>query len=131
MKIIADTNLLIRAIIEDDLRQSKAAQAELCNADAVAVGMSALCELAWVLTQRYHLPDVEVAEAIRALVTSKNVVVNWPAVEAGLAVLDAGGDFADGVIAFEGLHLDGEIFVSFDRQAVKLLKAQGLEARQL
>ncbi len=108
MKIIADTNILIRAIVEDDPRQAKAAQAELRNADAVAIGMSALCEVAWVLMQRYHLPDAEVAEVIRALVASTNVVVNWPAVEAGLAVLDAGGDFADGVIAFEGLQLDGE-----------------------
>lgn len=31
-----------------------------------------------------------------------NVEMNRPAVELGLSVLDAGGDFADGVIAYEG-----------------------------
>ena len=39
--------------------------------------------------------------------------------------VEAGGDFADGVIAHEGRWLGGETFVSFDRQAVKLLAAQG------
>jgi len=39
-------------------------------------------------------------------------------------MLDAGGDFADGVIAHEGAWLGGT-FVSFDRQAVTLLQAQG------
>jgi predicted nucleic-acid-binding protein len=131
MKIAADTNLLIRAVIEDDPRQAKIAQDELQNADVVAIGMSALCELAWVLTQRYHLPTASVAHAIRAFVASANVIVNRPAVDAGLVILDAGGDFADGVIAFEGRQLGGETFVSFDRQAMKLLKAAGEDAKQL
>ena len=131
MKIAADTNLLIRAVIEDDPRQAKIAQAELQNADVVAIGLSALCELAWLLTQRYRLPTAAVADAIRALTASANVIVNRPAVEAGLAILDAGGDFADGVIAFEGRQLGGEPFVSFDRQAIRLLKAAGAEARLL
>jgi predicted nucleic-acid-binding protein len=131
VKIAADTNLLIRAIIEDDPRQAKIAQTELQNAAVVAIGMSALCELAWVLTQRYHLSAASVADAIRALTASANVIVNRPAVEAGLAILDVGGDFADGVIAFEGRQLGGETFVSFDKQAVRLLETQGIDARQL
>jgi predicted nucleic-acid-binding protein len=60
-----------------------------------------------------------------------NVVTNRPAVEAGLAVLDMGGDFADGVIAYEGHWLGAEEFVSFDKQAVTLLKSQGKRARLL
>jgi len=52
-------------------------------------------------------------------------------VEAGLAVLDAGGDFADGIMAHEGKWLGGETFVSFDRNAVSLLTKQGNAARLL
>jgi predicted nucleic-acid-binding protein len=62
---------------------------------------------------------------------SENVEMNRPAVEAGLEVLSAGGDFADGVIAFEGNWLGGETFVSFDKKAVALLSAQGRETRLL
>ncbi len=54
-----------------------------------------------------------------------------PAVEAGLALLEAGGDFADGLIAHEGQWLGGEMFVSFDRQAVALLKTRGVAAELL
>jgi predicted nucleic-acid-binding protein len=59
------------------------------------------------------------------------VEANRPAIDAGLVVLDAGGDFADGVIAYEGKWLGAETFASFDKRAVEMLTAQGLAARVL
>jgi predicted nucleic-acid-binding protein len=97
MKIAADTNVLVRIMTGDDLRQSRIAQ----------------------------------AEAIRHLINSANVVVNRPAVAAGLTQMDAGGDFADGAIAYEGNWLGAETFVSFDREAVKLMETRGESARLL
>jgi predicted nucleic-acid-binding protein len=131
MKITADTNLLVRAITGDDAQQSKTAQAALKNADVVALALPALCELAWVLSQGYKISPRDIAEAIRRLMNGANVVVNRPAAEAGLALLDAGGDFADGVIAYEGSWLGADSFVSFDKKAVKLILAQGGAARLL
>jgi predicted nucleic-acid-binding protein len=131
MKIAADTNVLVRAVTEDDPKQSKAAQAALKNADVVALAIPALCELVWVLSQGYKIPASQITEAVRRLINSANVVVNRPAVEAGLAMLDAGGDFADGVIAYEGNWLGADAFVSFDKKAVKLMEAQGISARLL
>lgn len=58
-------------------------------------------------------------------------MTNRPAVEAGLALLEAGGDFADGVMAYEGTWLGGETFISFDKQAVELLAGQGLATQLL
>jgi predicted nucleic-acid-binding protein len=87
--------------------------------------------LVWVLSQGYRIPPREVAETIRRLTNGANVVVNRPAAEAGLALLDAGGDFADGVIAYEGSWLGADAFVSFDKKAVKLIEAQGRSARLL
>jgi predicted nucleic-acid-binding protein len=40
-----------------------------------------------------------------------------------------GGDFADGVIAYEGQWLRGEAFVTLDRKAVAALTARGHVAR--
>jgi predicted nucleic-acid-binding protein len=131
MKITADTNVLVRALTGDDARQSKIAQAALANADVVALALPALCELVWVLLQGYKVPAADIAEAIRRLINSANIVVNRPAVEAGLALLDAGGDFADGVIAHEGSWLGAETFVSFDQKAVQLMEAQGRTVRLL
>jgi predicted nucleic-acid-binding protein len=127
MKITADTNVLVRVLVEDDLRQSKAAQTALQKAEVVAISTSALCEVAWVLSQGYKIHAADTAESIRRLLRGA-VVTNRPAAEAGLAMLDAGGDFADGVIAYEGSWLGAETFVSFDRRAVKLLEAQGKSA---
>ena len=131
MKITADTNVLVRAVIEDHALQSKSAQAALRAAELIAIPIPSLCELVWVLSQGYKIPPRDIAEAIRRLTNSANVVVNRPAAEAGLALLEAGGDFADGVIAFEGNWLGADTFVSFDKKAVKLMEAQGGSARLL
>jgi predicted nucleic-acid-binding protein len=124
MKITADTNVLVRALAEDHAEQSKAAQIALRNADIIALTMPTLCELVWVL-RSYKIQSSDIAETLRGLLNGANIVVNRPAAEAGLAVLDAGGDFADGVIAYEGKWLGADTFVSFDKRAVKLVEAQG------
>ena len=131
MKITADTNLLVRAATGDNEQQSRAAQTAMRKAELVAISISALCELAWVLTQGYKVPSGRVADAIRRLINGENVSVDRPAAEAGLALLDAGGDFADGAIAYEGNWLGADTFVSFDKKAVKLIEAQGRSARLL
>jgi predicted nucleic-acid-binding protein len=131
VKIAADTNVLVRAVVRDDKMQAEAAARVLRNASLVAVAVSSLCEFVWVLRRMYGLPAAEVAAAIRALLEADNVEVDRPAVAAGLAMLDAGGDFADGVIAYEGKWLGAETFVSLDRRAVEMLSAAGVSARLL
>ncbi len=129
MTITADTNLLIRIFADDDRRQRDLALAELENAERIVVTIAVLCEFCWVLTSRYRLAGAEIASAIRAMLDRPKIVAERSAILAGLAMLDAGGDFADGVIACEGRRLGGETFVSFDKRAVRLLAAQGHVAR--
>jgi predicted nucleic-acid-binding protein len=131
VKITADTNVLVRAAVMDDTRQGRLAANALLEAEAVALTVPALCEFVWVLTRGYRRSTVEVAAAVRRLIESGSVLVDRPAVEAGLAVLERGGDFADGVIAFEGRRAGGDVFTSFDEEAVELIGATGGEARLL
>jgi predicted nucleic-acid-binding protein len=131
MKITADTNVLIRAAVQDEPHQSRQAAKALQEADLVAVPIPVFCEFVWVLRRGYKRSVSEVSGAIRRLMKSANVVVNRPAVEAGLSALEAGGDFADGAIAYEGDWLGAEEFVSFDSKAVSMLKSQGTRARLL
>ncbi len=84
-----------------------------------------------MLSHGYKHSSSNIAEAIRRLINGANAVVNQPAVEAGMAMLNVGGDFADGVIAYEGNWLGADTFVSFDKRAVKLLETQGKSARLL
>jgi predicted nucleic-acid-binding protein len=107
MKIAVDTNVLVRVAVRDDARQARLAFRLLKQSPTVIVGLACLCEFVWVLE------------------------MNRPAVEAGLAMLDAGGDFADGIIAAECRWMGGETFVSFDRRAVSKLTAQHYSARLL
>ena len=129
MKITADTNVLVRAAVQDDPQQARRAAKLLQQAELVAVPVPVLCEFVWVLRRGYKKSVPEISGAIRRLMKSANVVMNRPAIEAGLSVLDAGGDFADG--ASEGDWLGAEEFVSFDSQAVSLWRSQGGRARLL
>jgi len=129
VKITVDTNILVRAVVRDDEKQAEAAATLLKEAEVIAVSLPCLCEFVWVLRRVYGFGQDDIAAALEALLDAGNVAVNRPAVDAGLAILKAGGDFADGLIAYEGAWLGGETFVSFDKRAVALAAKQGLQAR--
>lgn len=124
MKIAVDTNVLIRSVVRDDEQQSDVADEILRDASLIAVAIPTLCEFVWVLRKVYDFAWSDIALALRTLLNANNLAVDRTAAEMGLAILEAGGDFADGVIAHGGLRLGGEVFVSFDRKAVTLLKKQ-------
>lgn len=129
MRVAVDTNVLVRAVVGDDAAQGKAAAKLLAEAELIAVALPCLCEFVWVLRRVYGFQAGDISTAIRALLAAANVETHRLAVEAGLTVLEAGGDFADGVIACEGNLLGGDTFVSFDRKAVSLLAGLGQQAR--
>ena len=128
MRITADTNVLVRAIVQDDDLQAAAAQALLRRATVIAVPLPVLCEFVWVLRRGYGRGSDDIADAIEAIAGIDTVVTDAPAVDAGLAALRAGGDFADGAIASQGVRLGGTVFASFDRGAVSRLRIQGRNA---
>lgn len=129
VKITADTNVLVRAVVEDDAEQAAAARA-LLRASVFAVPVPVFCELARVLKRAYGRVATDVAAAIEAIAQTGTVATDVPAVEAGLAALRAGGDFADGVIAHQGEALGGAVVASFDRQAVARLRSAGAAAAE-
>jgi predicted nucleic-acid-binding protein len=131
MKITVDTNVLVRAVVRDDERQARIAAKLLKEAELIAVSLPCLCEFVWVLHRVYNFGQQDISAALEALLDASNVAVNRPAADAGLAILNEGGDFADGLIAYEGNWLGGETFVSFDKKAVSLIVKQGQQAKLL
>ncbi len=131
MKITADANILVRALVRDDAAQARIAFRILREAELIAVPLSCLCELVWVLRRVYRFQRTEIVRALETLLEAGNLALNRAAADAGLATLRGGGDFADGVIAWDGAWLGGESFVSFDKKAVTVLKKQGIAARLL
>ena len=128
MRVTVDTNVLIRAAVRDDVKQAEAADRLLETAVLIAVTIPCLCEFVWVMRRFYKLSATEVARSLELLIASPNVATDRRAVEEGLRAMQAGGDFADGAIAYLGSLLGGEHFASFDRDAVNLLRSQGVSA---
>lgn len=131
MKVSVDTNVLVRCAVRDDEAQARVAEKTLKGASLIAVALPTLCEFVWVLRSVYGFANMEIVSAVRALLSSEKVVCDRLAAEAGLALLEAGGDFADGVIAHEGTWLGAETFLSFDKAAVAILSEQGYVAKHL
>ncbi|HUC11318.1 MAG TPA: type II toxin-antitoxin system VapC family toxin [Stellaceae bacterium] len=131
LRVTAATNILVRVAVNDDLEQARQERDLLRDAETGVLTLPALCECVWVARRGYRTGTGDIAAALQELLAAPSAAVDRPAVEAVLAMLKAGGDFADGVIAFEGRRLGGEVFASFDRQAVELVTAQGGDARFL
>ena len=129
MIISVDTNVLVRAATRDDPEQTLRAQKELSAADTLIIPVAVLCEFVWVLSRSFHYPRAAIAEVLTELIGSGRVVTDHAAVDRGLSLLKAGGDFADGIAAQQGQAAGAEIFVSFDEKAVRLLARQGIPAR--
>jgi predicted nucleic-acid-binding protein len=131
VNVVIDTNILIRAIIGDDKQQQQAAARLFEQAQNIVIPTLVLCETVWVLRGRYKIGRQDVAERINALAESDKVILADDEVRAGLELLEAGGDFADGVAAYTGRKLlpgSLAIFASFDQSAVRLLSQRGHSA---
>ena len=88
MKIVADTNVLLRAAVRDDPTQTLAAAHVLRTADLVLIPVAALCEVAWVMRSGYKRPRCgRLLTPFERLWNGENVVTNRLAVEAGLDFL--------------------------------------------
>jgi predicted nucleic-acid-binding protein len=116
-----DTNVLVRYLTWDDEAQAMAATKAVETDEQVAISTIVLCELAWVLKIAYGYAAGEVATAIARIVTSRNVITDRAAAEAGLAMLRLGGDFADGVVQCEASRARCRHIVTFDRRFARLL----------
>ncbi|WP_294352998.1 type II toxin-antitoxin system VapC family toxin [uncultured Sphingomonas sp.] len=131
MKITADTNILVRMLTADEAVQLSAAVRLMTAAELIALPIIALVETVWVLRSRYKWTGAEVASALRVLLNDPRVKAEWPLVEAGLDLLDRGGDFADAVIEADGRRLGAETLATFDEQAARLLLEAGASVTRL
>jgi predicted nucleic-acid-binding protein len=130
VNLIFDTNILVRLSVSDDPNQTKSARSLFEKATTIRIASSVWCEYVWVLSRLYKFKREKLSQTIRAFLQTGKVIVQDEEVEMGLRIMDAGGDFADGVHAMSGLRLaPGQAtFASFDKQAVRLLAGCGLSA---
>ena len=119
-----DTNVLVRYIMQDDAKQAALATKLIDALTPQAPGfvpMVALVELVWVLSGSFDLQRAQIADAIEALLRSKEMVVEraetvWQA----LRLFRSGSaDFANGLIERSAAAAGCERTLTFDRAAAK------------
>jgi predicted nucleic-acid-binding protein len=79
-----------------------------------------LCETVWVLRRAYKLPANDILTVLRDLTTMPAVELDRPVVEAGMKILAAGGNFADGVIVATAQQAKADHLASFDETLARL-----------
>ncbi|SFK47153.1 type II toxin-antitoxin system VapC family toxin [Caulobacter sp. UNC279MFTsu5.1] len=127
MRVALDTSIVVRFLTFDDEHQALAARRLVEDASEIVIPAIVLCETAWLLASGYGYSALTLADALRLLIDMQGVKVDRPVVEAGLKMLRAGGDFADGCILFEAERTKCERLATFDKGLVKL--SQGRASR--
>lgn len=120
MRVAVDTNVLVRYILRDDSDQALAAEQALEEADRLVISTVVLCELVWVLRRVFSIDRPRIAEVIRLVLSRSSIEVDRSAVSAGLSMLEAGGDFADGCVLFEAGKQRCNRTLTFDKRFAAL-----------
>ena len=119
-----DTNVLVRYIMQDDVKQAKLAS-DLMEALTVDepgfIPVVAIIELVWVLSSSFALVRNQVVQALEVLLQTKEVhVENAEVVWRAVRLYRAGAaDFADCLIERSAASAGCVRTMSFDRGAVK------------
>jgi predicted nucleic-acid-binding protein len=121
MRIAVDTNVLVRYLTWDDEKQAIEAANAIEGANVIVVPTIVLCELVWVLKRAYRYASPEIIDILRRLAAIREIEIERPAAEAGIAMLVGGGDFADGVVRYEADRAKCDHLVTFDQGFARLL----------
>ena len=76
MRIAADTTVLLRIVVDGDAEQRKLAEAELTNAETIAIPVVVLCGSVWTLLRLYQQTREDIAADLRRSINAYNVVVD-------------------------------------------------------
>lgn len=119
-----DTNVLVRALVQDDPAQAARATAML-GAYQVFIPVTVILELEWVLRSRYGFTQPVIALALAKVASLENAVIGeHAAVVAAIENLARGWDFADAL--HHALSVGCDDFATFDIALAKRAKRNRL-----
>lgn len=118
MLLGADTNLIIRLIVEDDAEQLDRIGTLLTEHD-LFVPLTVLLEAEWVLRSRFQWSRVDIATTLAALIKLEGIYAERSS-QLGWAIekYEVAGDFADFVHVVASCECEG--FATFDARLKKL-----------
>ena len=119
-----DTNVLVRYIMQDDPKQSAKATQLIESLDSDSPGfvtIVSVIELYWVLTSCYALSNLQVKQALEALLRTKQILVDRAdqVMRALRVFADGKSDFADCLIERTAAGAGCTGTMTFDTGAAK------------
>ena len=119
-----DTNVLVRYIMQDDVKQSPLATRLIESRSAQSPGfvpIVSVVELVWVMSSAYELDKRQLIQALEGILRTKELMVEraetvWRALR---LFQSANADFADCLIERSAAALGCEKTMTFDREAAK------------
>lgn len=126
----ADTNVLVRLFVNDDVDQHSKATAFFTartREDPAFISTTCAVEFVWVLTRVFRLTQADALAMLRRVVMSQDAVVErvGEVREAIQVALDGGGDFADAMISLASERAGARTVVTFDLDAAR--RVPGME----
>jgi predicted nucleic-acid-binding protein len=118
-----DTNVIVRYLAQDAVRQAAAAtrliEGSLSGEERGFVSIVTLTEVVWVMSSNYRTARAAVADIVEGLLTAPQLTIEkadvvWRALR---AYRDSKADFNDAVIVELGRNAGCSKTVTFDRQA--------------
>ena len=117
-----DTNVVVRLLTQDDVRQSRRVDKLIAtaqaNADPLYLSVIVLCEVAWVLRSAYGYQRDDVVRAIEALLAVAEIVIEDRDLTAR-ALLDykhGPADLSDYLIGYRNNRAGCHATATFDRK---------------
>lgn len=123
--LAVDTNVLVRLVVSDDLRQQRAVRKRLDRAliegEQVVLTTVALVELAWVLDAAYGYDREHIALAIQTMIETPPFIAPDKVliVEALQAYTQGPADFPDYLLVAIGRDAGAETILTFDRKLLR------------
>lgn len=128
-KILLDTNLLLRFLIEDDIQKAQAVANLLeTSKDKLIVTDMAYAELAWVMASFYKFPRKEIVEKLSSILNIKNLFLSRQLLADSLVIYSKYNiDFIDAYHAAFMKKRSMKNIYSYDRDFDKLKDLDRLE----
>ncbi|MEV6277489.1 PIN domain-containing protein [Nocardia sp. NPDC051832] len=127
--VYLDTNILVRHLTQDPPESGRRATAFLAKADELHLSDLILAEIVYVMQSVYRVPRPQVAALSRAMIGSRNIVTNDPALL--VRTIDVYEQhrlaFADAYLVALAEASAGSAIASFDRGIDKVPGVTRLE----
>jgi predicted nucleic-acid-binding protein len=122
----ADTNVLLRLLLDDDEEQARAARAFLRAHAPLFVSHVVIVEASWVLSSAYRFSRKQLGDVLNMLLDTDGLAVERPSiVSAALRHFgESSADFSDCLILATAQAAAAAPLATFDRKLAKLSGAR-------